>query len=151
MAHSMNSLEVLCRFLGGSFPALHFVQVVCLSIPDWDEGFRERPWLHAIALGHPNPGTLRTIVLQRWHGWEDEHGCCDRVVGTSEEVVGTEKRLPELLLGLRHLVIRLYGSDPGKCAAYIWSVLPGMRNVLRFMHGAPGKEWTPYTLPLVTQ
>lgn len=93
-----------------------------------------------ISLGYYQYGTYKT-------GHND---CCKLVVGTSEEIVGSEKRLPELLDGIEELTIRLDRSiDPGTCVAYIWSVLPGMRNVLRFLYRAhQNVAWKSYTLPV---
>lgn len=68
-------------------------------------------------------------------------------MGTSEEVVGSSQRLPELLPELAELVLRLERKHPARHAAYIWDVLPGMRNVLRFEYreGWEG-DWKPYTV-----
>lgn len=91
------------------------------------------------------------IFLQQYH--EDQAGyerdCCKRVVGTSEQVVGFEKRLPELLAGLERLTIRFERcKDPGKCVAYVRSVLPGMEDVLQFEYRPPTTyAWIPYTEP----
>ncbi|KAL1938238.1 hypothetical protein VTO73DRAFT_11882 [Trametes versicolor] len=71
-------------------------------------------------IGRPIPGSLKTIFLQQHHqdqtGYERDF--CQRAVGTSEEVVGSEKRLPELLAGLEALTFRFERcKDPGKCVA----------------------------------
>ncbi|OJT05317.1 hypothetical protein TRAPUB_3866 [Trametes pubescens] len=96
-----------------------------------------------------NLTTLAIGNIKHEHDYE-ECDCCKAVVGTSEEVVGSEKPLPELLAGLMELTIRLDEcEDPGRCAAYIWSVLPGMRNVLRFEYRAwRSRAWKPYILPV---
>lgn len=68
-------------------------------------------------------------------------------MGTSEEVVGSTQRLPELLPELAELVLLLECKHPARHAAYIWDVLPGFRNVLRFEYRAKwGIAWKPYTV-----
>lgn len=68
-----------------------------------------------------------------------------QVPGKSKEVI-SEHLLPDLLVGLAELTIGLDRCrDPGRCATYIWSVLPGMRDILRFEHRAsPLCDWRPY-------
>ncbi len=133
-----------------SFPALHSVTIYSGDEPRLHEGTSGVPsWLHTIAIGRPIPGILKTIVLQ--HQTElKENYCCKEVVGTSEEVVGSEKQLPELLAGLAELTIRFDRSmNPERCAAYIWSVLPGMHDVLRFEYRVwEDDAWNLYTLPV---
>ncbi|OJT15652.1 hypothetical protein TRAPUB_5980 [Trametes pubescens] len=145
----VSSAKVLGSLLRHSFPSLRSVKLVSRFPREVDEdGHPVPPWLHTIATSHPVPETLTTIVLQRYHTLKD-NDCCKEVVGTSEEVVGSEKQLPELLPNLAKLKIRLdQCKNPGKCAAYIWSILPGMHNVLMFEYrtGVFG-HWTPYTLP----
>lgn len=127
-----------------SFPALRSVTV-------WFNGLDENPelpsWLHVIATGRPIPGILKTIVLRSRH---DQHGhkCCREAVGTSEEVVGSTQRFPELLPELAELVLRLERCQhPERHAAYIWDILPGFRNVLRFEYcKADDGDWNPYTV-----
>ncbi|OJT12657.1 hypothetical protein TRAPUB_10800 [Trametes pubescens] len=139
--HSFPHLQSLLD----SFPALRSVTVV-----SGFHGDPKLPWLHVIAIGRPTCGILKTIVLEYEHRFE-KYDCCKEVVGTSEEVVGSEKRLPELLAGLAELTIRLDEcEDPGRCAAYIWSVLPGMHDVLRFEYRARWSDaWKSYTLSVV--
>lgn len=69
-------------------------------------------------------------------------------MGTSEEVVDSSQRLPELLPELAELVLRLDECNhPARHAAYIWDVLPGFRNVLRFEYrGDDEEDWKPYTV-----
>lgn len=138
-------VEELGTLLRDSFPALHSVTLVSFSGP---LGFDE-PLLHIIAVGRPIPGRLKKIVLQQMHNQENNR-CCERIVGTSEKVVGSEKWLPEMLSGLEELTIRLDTCyDPERCAAYIWSVLPGIYNVLRFQYRIWCRDaWSPYTLPV---
>ncbi|KAL1937697.1 hypothetical protein VTO73DRAFT_12972 [Trametes versicolor] len=126
-----------------SFPALRSVTV-------WFEWLDENPefpsWLHIIATGRPIPGILKTIVLRSSHDRRG-HNCCRKAVGTSEEVVGSSQRLPELLPELAELVLRLYCNHPARHAAYIWDVLPGFRNVLRFRyHADDDEDWRPYAV-----
>ncbi|OJT05526.1 hypothetical protein TRAPUB_3657 [Trametes pubescens] len=146
----LSTAEVLGSLLRDSFPALHSVTVYSGDELRLHEGTSGVPsWLHTIAIGRPIPGILKTIVLQ--HQTElKENYCCKEVVGTSEEVVGSEKQLPELLAGLAELTIRLdWCKDPERCAAYIWSVLPGMHDVLRFEYRVNWDDvWRPYTLPV---
>lgn len=127
-----------------SFPALRSVTV-------WFGGWYENPefpsWLHVIiSTGRPIPGILKTIVLSSRHDQHD-HKCCREAVGTSE-VVGSTQRLPELLPELAELVLCLDECNhPARHAAYIWDVLPGFRNVLRFRYRADDDEdWRPYTI-----
>lgn len=122
------------------------VTIDCTFTRRSDEAL-ERPWLHAIATGRPIPGILKTIVLEQFHGLEN-HDFCKQLVGMGEEVVGSSQRLPDLLPELAELVIRLEECDnPERHAAYIWNVLPGMRNVLRFEYcGNDEKDWKPYTV-----
>ncbi|KAL1937683.1 hypothetical protein VTO73DRAFT_12958 [Trametes versicolor] len=130
----------LGSLLKDSFPALRSVKITTFN-PDttpynkFRGPFLGQPLLHAIALGRPVPGTLKTIVLDSRHHRRTitTNDCCNRVVGTSEEVVGSEKLLPELLVGLAELTIRNnWIKIEKRCAAYISSILPGMRNALRF-------------------
>lgn len=151
MAHTCNFLEMLGTLLRDSFSALRSFTVVSgLSIIKPDEKNRELPWLHVIAVGRPIPGKLQSIVLQTRHDQENNR-CCKQIIGTSEKVVGSEQRLPELLFGLAELTIRFEKcDDPEKCARYIWSVLPGMRDALWFQYRARDVDaWKPYTLPAV--
>lgn len=69
-------------------------------------------------------------------------------MGTSEEVVGSSQRLPELLPELAELVLRLeWCNHPARHAAYIWDVLPGLRHVLRFEYQPRyNDDWKPYTV-----
>lgn len=142
-------LHILCVFIGilkDSFPALRSVKLVSFSHVRYR--YREPPWLHIIATGRPIPGTLKTIVLEGTH-WQGRRNCCENAVGTSEEVVGCAQRLPELLPELAELVLRLdCCKRPERHAAYIWHVLPGMRNVLRFEYrkGERKEAWKPYTV-----
>ncbi len=148
IAHLWYALGELISILRDSFPALHSVTVVKSGfVSDWDAP--ELPWLHIIAIGRPICGILKTIILEHEHGSEECDGCKE-AVGTSEEVLGSEKRLPELLAGLVELTVRLRDcEDPGRCATYILSVLPGMQNVLRFEYRARENDaWTPYTLSI---
>lgn len=144
-------LEILGTLLRDSFPALHSVTIAANFYLRWlDQEDRNLPLLHIIATNRPIPGRLKKIVL---HGTHDEKNnrCCKPVVGTSEKVIGSEERLPELLSGVAELTICLDGcEDPEKCARYIWSVLPGMRDVLRFQYREDfcGDIWIPYTLPV---
>lgn len=112
---------------------------------------REVPLLHVIVVGRPIPGRLKKIVLEDGHKGESNH-CCKRAIGTSEKVVGSEKSLSELLSGLEELTIRLDNcEDSERCARYMWSVLPGMRDVLRFEYRLDYDGlWLPYTLPATT-
>jgi hypothetical protein len=145
VAHLWYTLGELLSILRDSFPALHSVTVV-----SGFHGDPKLPWLHVIAIGRPICGILKTIVLEYEHRFE-KYDCCKEVVGSSEVVVGSEKRLPELLAGLAELTIRLDEcEDPGRCAAYIWFVLPGMHDVLRFEYRARwGDAWKLYTLSVV--
>lgn len=142
---------MLGNLLRDSFPALRSVTVFYdLGFLKGGEDGRALPWLHIIAIGRPIPGRLKRTVLQDTHNDEDNH-CCMGAVGTSEKVAGSEKWLPELLSGMEELTIRLDEcKDPEKCARYIWSVLLGMRDVLRFEY-CPGYErhWLPYLLPAI--
>lgn len=140
---------MLGALLRDSFPALHSVTVASLSM--LYEEYQEPPWLHIIPIGRPIPGRLKKIVLEDSHKGKSNH-CCKQAIGTSEKVVGSEKRLPELLSGLAELTIRLNEcKDPEKCARYVWSVLPGMRNVLRVEYRPEYYGlWLPYTLPATT-
>lgn len=151
MAHSLRSLGMLYSILRDSFPALRSIWVVPeFSAPGSinEDDRRIPPWLHIIATGCPIPTSLKIIVLQHFHNQKGNR-CCKMFVGTSEEVVGFEKRLPELLVGLEGLTIRFdQCRDPGRCVAYVWSVLQGMHNVLRFEYRSHWREdWLPYTLP----
>lgn len=147
IAHILYDLEAFISLFKNSLPALRSVTV-------WFSGFDESAefpsWLHVIlATGRPIPGILKTIVLQSNHR-SDDYTCCMDAVGTSlsEEVGGFAKHLPELLAELAELVLRLDEcSDPARHAAYIWDVLPGMRNVLRVEYRAYGDvDWKPYTV-----
>lgn len=66
----------------------------------------------------------------------------------SEEVLGSAQRFPDLLPALTELVFRLGGCKyPARHAGYIWHVLPGMRNVLRFEYRQYSfDDWKPYTV-----
>lgn len=145
IAHFIYTLEALIFLLRDSFPALRSLTVVFKEL----EENREHPsWLHVIlATGRPIPGILKTIVLECKHPLH-AHYCCNNVVGTSEGVVGSAQRLPELLPELAELVIRLdVCIDPARHAAYIWDVLPGMRSVLRFEYCEYyDEDWMPYTV-----
>lgn len=144
-AHFLHILGVFISILKDSFPALRSVKVV--SFPHVWNRYREPPWLHIIATGRPIPGTLKTIVLDGNHR-RGSCNCCENAVGTSEEVVGSAQRLPELLPELAELVLRLEWCErPERHAAYIWNVLPGLRNVLRFEYRVHDREdWKPYTV-----
>lgn len=150
IAHFLHALEVLGSLLRDSFPALHSVKVISRASPEFDEpeGGRVPSLLHAIVVGRPIPGTLKTIVLQHNHrsrtGW-----CCREDVGTREEAVDSEQRLPEFLVGLSELVVRLDQCvTPGTCATYIGSVLRGLGVVLRLEYRTwLTDEWITYTLP----
>lgn len=140
---------MLGTLLRDSFPALRSVTVASdLGFLSISEEAREPPWLHIISIGRPIPGILKMIVLQSRHNRKNNG--CKFCVGTSEKVAGYEQLLPELLSGLAELTIRLDAcQDPQRCAAYIWSVLPGMRDVLRFQYREDfGDVWIPYTLPV---
>ncbi len=107
------------------------------------------PYLHVIAASRAVPGILKKIVMRCDHG-EADHRCCQANVGTSEEVAGSPQELPALLSGLEELTIQFIRcEDPGPCAAYIHSILPSMRNVLRFEHSDNPfvDPWKEYTLP----
>ncbi|KAL1937694.1 hypothetical protein VTO73DRAFT_12969 [Trametes versicolor] len=98
--------ERLGSLLRESFPALHSVTIVGRPIPRS---------VKMISLGYYQYGTYKT-------GHND---CCKLVVGTSEEIVGSEKRLLELLDGIEELTIRLDRSiDPGTVPT---RMLPGNR------------------------
>lgn len=43
------------------------------------------------------PGTPKTITIEHFHDRREDKKCCKVVVGTGEEVVGSQQRLPELL------------------------------------------------------
>lgn len=130
-----------------SFPALRSVNIGYISALQSDD-LLKCPWLHVIATGRPTPGVLKTIVLECDHWWLGLE-CCTNTVGTGEEVVDSTQRLPELLPELAELVIRLDEcNDPEKHAAYIWNVLLGFHNVLRFEYrkGEWKEAWKPYTV-----
>lgn len=145
IAHHLHTLEVFISLFRDSFPALRSLTVRF-------GGLNENPefpsWLHVIiSTGRPIPGILKRIVLCCTH-YLHSHKCCREAVGTSEEVVGSAQRLPDLLPELEELVIRMHNcDDPERHAAYIWDVLPGIRNVLRFEYreGREG-DWKPYTV-----
>ncbi|KAL1937701.1 hypothetical protein VTO73DRAFT_12976 [Trametes versicolor] len=141
---------VLGIVLWDSFPALCSVTVVSRVDPVFGKSSsRVLSVLHAIAKGRPIRGILKTIVLERDHEWRNSD-CCEEIVGASEEVPESEQRLPALLAGLVELTVRLDTcKDPETHAAYVWSVLPGMRNVLRFEYRLDrDDDWTPYMLPV---
>lgn len=150
--------------LRDSFPALRSVAAISTSsfliYGPW-----QLPLLHVVTVGRPIPRRLKKIVVQNRHYKQNNH-CCKWGVGTSE-VVGPEQRLPWCLSGLAELTIREQRlpellselveltirldecGDPERCARYIWSVLPGMRDVLRFQYRARERDaWKPYTLPV---
>lgn len=133
--HFLCFIELLSSLLNHCFPALRSITVISLGRPVLVEGIRELSWLHIIAraLDQQRTGTLKSIVIEGRHNAEN-NDCCREAVGTSEEVVGSKRRLPELFIGLAELVIRSnrHATEPRKCAAYVRSVLPGMRDVLRF-------------------
>lgn len=143
-------LEILSTLLRDSFPALRSITVCSrFVIMRPNEEIWELPLLHIIAVGRPIPERLKMIVLKSMHNKENKC-CCEQLVGTSEKVVGSEERLPELLFGLVELTIRLdYCKDLGRCARFMWSILPGMRDVLRFEYRSSSLfgDWLPYTLP----
>lgn len=142
--------EVLGIVLWDSFPALCSVTVVSRVDPVFGKNSRRvLSVLHAIARGRPIRGILKTIVLERDHEWRNSD-CCEEIVGASEEVPESEQRLPALLAGLVELTVRLDTcKDPETHAAYVWSVLPEMRNVLRFEYRLNrDDDWTPYMLPV---
>lgn len=143
----LESLGTLRSLLRDSFPALHSITVAASFLRSSDED-EITPWLHNIAIGRPILGRLKMIVLQNMHNQKNNR-CCKLIVGTSEKVVGSGEWLPELLSGLAELTIRLDEcNDLEKCARYIWSVLPGMRNVLRFEYRTGRRDaWKLYTLP----
>lgn len=90
-------------------------------------------------------------MIEYGHDWRrEEHACCQEVVGASEEVAGSPQRLPELVSGLKELTIRFDQREaPRRCAAYILSVLPNMRKVLRFEYSPLETDcWEEYTLPV---
>lgn len=152
IAHSLHTgLGVFISIIKDSFPALRSVKVVSAFTQTRNsEETPHPPWLHAIALGRPICGILKTIVPERAHrGWTHE-GCCEEVVGTSEEVVGSMQDIPELLPELAELVIRLDRCQyPETHAAYIWNVLPGMHVVLRFEYRTRWDDaWKPYAVLL---
>lgn len=144
IAHVLHTLEAFISLFRDSFPALRSVTV---SIIELDESPEFPSWLHVIiSTGRPIPGILKTIVLSFSHDRRSRK-CCRKAVGTSEEVVGSTQRLSELLPELAELVLRLECKHPARHAAYIWDVLPGFRNVLRFEYRAYYKEdWKPYTV-----
>lgn len=152
---TLEILENLGSLLRDSFPALRSVIVLPPYFGHWQwpgEEDRELPLLHVIAVGRPIPGRLKKIVLEDSHKGKSNR-CCKRPIGTSEKVVGSEKSLPELLSGLEELTIRFDGcEDLEKCARYAWSVLPGMRDALRFEYRSTPwfGNWLPYTLPATT-
>lgn len=150
--------------LWDSFPALRSVAAISHSPFHMDSW--ELPLLHVVTVGRPIPRRLKKIVVQNRHN-EQNNRCCKWGVGTSEKVVGPEQRLPWLLSGRTELTIREQRlpellselveltirldecGDPERCARYIWSVLPGMRDVLRFQYRARERDaWKPYTLPV---
>lgn len=139
IAHFIHTLDRFISLLRDSFPALRSVTVQFRGL---DENPELPSWLHIIATGRPIPGVLKIIVLECEH-WTQGLSCCKDAVGTSEEVVGSAQRLPELLPELAVLVLRLKEcDDPARHAAYIWDVLPGLRNVLRFeYHVKWGDAW----------
>lgn len=151
MAHTCKFLDLHGALLRDSFPALRLLTVATTSGSSrLTEKVPRPPWLHILAIGRPIPGTLKTIVLQVKHDLENNI-CCKLVVGRSE-MVDSETWLPELLPGLEELTFRLdYCKDLERCARYIWSVLPGMQDALRFEY-RPGYDghWLPYTLPDTT-
>lgn len=150
IAHSLHTgLGVFISIIKDSFPALRSVKVVsAFTQTRNNEETPHPPWLHAIALGRPICGILKTIVLERAHRGRNHQGCCEEVVGTSEEVVGSAQDIPELLPELEELVIRLDRcNNPETHAAYIWDVLPGMHDVLRFEYRTRWDDaWKPYTV-----
>lgn len=141
---------MLASLLRMSFPVLRSVTVIAElefdgEVDDWSP-----PWLHTIAIGRPIPGILKMIALeQHCYGMEHNIDCGKLLMGTGEEVDGSKERLPELLAGLEGLTIRLGEcKHPGRSVAHVWSVLPGMRRVLRFEYRSRGeKSWKPYTRP----
>lgn len=144
IAQILHTPEVFISLFRDLFPALRSVTV-------WSSKLSENPelpsWLHVIATGRPMPGVLKTIILECTHQ-SSGSSCCRDAVGMSEEVVGSTQRLPELLPELAELVLRLEECNhPARHAAYIWDVLPGFRNVLRFEYCAKwGGAWKPYTV-----
>ncbi|EIW65393.1 uncharacterized protein TRAVEDRAFT_42763 [Trametes versicolor FP-101664 SS1] len=143
--HTDRASEAFISLFKDSFPALRSVTI---AFAELDENREHPSWLHVIlATGRPIPGILKTIVLDGNH-LQGCRNCCENAVGTSEEVVGSAQRLPELLPELAELVLRLdWCKDPASHAAYIWNILPGMRNVLRFEYRADVDEgWKPYTI-----
>lgn len=144
IAHFRHTLEVFISLFRNSLPALRAVWV---SFARLDENREFPSWIHAIlSSDRPIPGILKTTVLECDYR-SPNLKCCKNVVGTSEEVAGSAQRLPELLPELAKLVIRLgWCEHPQRHAAYIWNVLPGMRNVLRFEYRAGFGNWKPYTL-----
>lgn len=78
------------------------------------------------------------------------HNCCENAVGTSEEVLDSAQRLPELLPELAELVVRLphkHHGRAGRHTAYMWNILPGMHDVLRFEYREGWRgDWKPYTV-----
>lgn len=144
MAHFLHTLEPFTGLLRDSFPALRSVRV---QFSSWGENPEPPSWLHAIATSRPTPGVLKTIILECKHPFSGS-GCCMTTVGTSEEVVGSSQRLPELLPELAELVLRLKKCNClARHAAYIWDVLPGFRNVLRFEYREDDHgDWKPYAV-----
>ncbi|KAL1937692.1 hypothetical protein VTO73DRAFT_12967 [Trametes versicolor] len=140
-AHRPDAFIILFK---DSFPAL-------CSVTVWFSGLDENPelpsWLHIIATGRPIPGVLKTIVLQCDH-WAQGLKCCGHAVGTREEVGDSAQCVLELLPELEELVLRLEECrHPARHAAYIWDVLPGLRNVLRFEYREDvDEDWRPYTV-----
>ncbi|EIW57134.1 uncharacterized protein TRAVEDRAFT_29348 [Trametes versicolor FP-101664 SS1] len=144
------------RFLGSnSFPCLRSIAIQVESLEGANVPVPGEPYLHTIAATRTVPDILKKIVIYRGdHHCEVDTECCQVVVGTSEEVAGSPQRLSALLSGLEELTIRFTrdrkSKDPSPCAAYIHSVLPSMRKVLRFEHreAHSGGPWKEYTLPL---